>query len=75
MPTDNNRAITTTIMINQDATGYMPTAVQIGGASQPIKWAGGTYSASTNKVDIIGFTFVRAGNAWVQVFGQISPFG
>jgi hypothetical protein len=75
MPTDNNRAITATIMISQGNTGYMPTSLQIDGTSKTIKWAGGTYSVSTNKVDIIGFTFVRAGSDWAQVLGQISSFG
>jgi hypothetical protein len=75
MPLDNNRVITTTIMISQGLTGYAPTAVQIGGTASPIKWANGTYSVSSNKVDIVGFTFVRSGNVWSQVFGQISSFG
>jgi hypothetical protein len=75
MPLDNNRVITTTIMISQGLTGYAPTAVQIDGSAQTIKWTNGTYSVSSNKVDIVGFTFVRSENVWSQVFGQISSFG
>ena len=75
LPTDNNRVITATIMISQGATPYIPTAVQIGGASQVIKWAGGTASGTANKLDIVGFTFVSAGSVWAQVLGQISYFG
>jgi hypothetical protein len=74
MPTTNNRAITATIIISQGATGYSPTSVRIDGVTQSIKWSSGTYSVSTNKVDIVGFTFLRSGNAWSQVFGQISSF-
>ncbi len=74
MPTVNNRAITATVIISQGLTGYAPTSVRIEGVTQSLKWASGTYSLSSNKVDIIGFTFLRTGNAWSQVFGQISSF-
>jgi hypothetical protein len=75
VPTTDNRAITANVIISQGATGYIPNAVQINGVPQTIKWAGGTYSVSTNKLDIVGFTFLRAGATWSQVFGQISSFG
>ena len=74
LPTTNDRVLTATIMINQGPTGYSPTSLQIAGVTQSIKWAGGTYSVSTNKVDIVGFTFVRSGSTWTQVLGQISSF-
>ena len=74
IPTTNNRAVTATIIISQGLTGYSPTAVRIDGITQSIKWANGTYSVSTNKVDIGGFTFIRSGSSWAQVFGQISSF-
>jgi hypothetical protein len=74
IPTTDNRAITATIIISQGATGYSPTSVRIDGVTQSVKWSSGTYSVSTNKVDIVGFTFIRSGNAWSQVFGQISSF-
>ena len=74
VPTTNNRAVTATIIISQGSTGYSPTIVQIEGVTQSVKWAGGTYSVSTNKVDIIGFTFLRTSSNWTQVLGQISPF-
>lgn len=74
LPTTNNQAITTTIIISQGATGYSPTSVRINGVTQSIKWGGGTYSVSTNKVDVIGFTFIRTGATWSQVLGQINSF-
>ena len=74
LPTTNNRALTATIMINQGPTGYSPTIVRIDGVTQSVKWSGGTYSVSTNKVDVVGFTFIRTGSVWAQVFGQISSF-
>lgn len=74
LPTTDNRAITATIIISQGATGYSPNALRISGVTQSIKWSSGTYSVSTNKVDIVGFTFLRTSGTWSQVFGQISSF-
>lgn len=74
MPTTNGRAITANIMISQGSTPYAPTSVSIGGTPQTVKWANGTYSVTANNVDIVGFTFLRSGNAWTQVLGQISTF-
>jgi hypothetical protein len=74
LPTTDNRAITATIIISQGPTGYAPTSVRISGVTQSIKWSSGTYSVSTNKVDIVGFTFLRTSATWSQVFGQISSF-
>lgn len=74
LPITNNRAITATIIISQGATGYSPTVVRIDGVTQSLKWASGTYSVSTNKVDIVGFTFLRTNDSWSQIFGQISSF-
>jgi len=74
VPTDDNRAITTTIIINQGSTPYIPHALQIGGTPSTIKWAGGTASGTANQVDIVGFTFIRSGGSWVQVLGQINTF-
>ena len=48
--------------------------VQIAGAGQTIKWAGGTASGTANQVDIVGFTFIRSGGSWAQVLGQINTF-
>jgi hypothetical protein len=74
LPTDNNRAITVSILINQGATAYIPTALQIGGVPKTIKWAGGSAVGSSNQVDVVGFTFIRSGSDWAQVLGQINTF-
>lgn len=75
LPTDDNRAITTTIIINQGATPYIPTSIEIDGTPQTLKWSGGTASGNANSIDIAGFTFIRVGGNWVQVLGQINNFG
>jgi hypothetical protein len=74
IPTKNNRAITTTIILSQGPTAYVPNVVQIEGVTQSVKWGGGTYSGTANGVDIIGFTFIRSGSDWAQVLGQINTF-
>jgi hypothetical protein len=74
VPSDNNRATTATIILSQGSTAYIPTSVEINNVSQSIKWSGGTASGSANKVDIIGFTFIRTSSSWSQVLGQINPF-
>ena len=75
IPSTNNRVSTVTIVINQGSTAYIPQVVQIGGTASTIKWAGGTASGTANKVDIVGFTFIRSDNSWAQVLGQINTFG
>jgi hypothetical protein len=74
VPIDNNRAITTTILINQGSTAYIPTGLQINNSPVIVKWSGGTASGTANQVDIVGFTFIRSGSAWVQILGQINTF-
>jgi hypothetical protein len=74
IPVTDNRVTTVNIVINQGPTAYIPQAVQIGGTSSTIKWAGGTASGNANQVDIVGFTFIRSGGSWAQVLGQINTF-
>ena len=74
IPEDDDRVITTTIVINQSSTAYIPTDIQINTFPMSIKWAGGTGSGTANQVDIVGFTFIRSGGVWAQVFGQIATF-
>jgi hypothetical protein len=74
MPTTNNRAITTNILISQGNNAYVPNVVKVDGTTQTVKWANGTYSVTPNGVDIVGFTFLRSEGVWTQVLGQISSF-
>jgi len=68
VPTDNNYAITISIIINQGATGYYPNVLQIAGASQSIKWVNDTApSVNANKIDIYNFTLIRISDAWVAL--------
>jgi len=74
LPTTNNRVLSATIVISQGSTAYIPNIVQIAGVTQSIKWAGGTQSGTANSLDLISFNFIRTGNTWTNVIGQIAPF-
>lgn len=75
LSTTNNRSRTIVLVVVQGSTAYMPTAIQIGGVSQTVKWAGGVSpSGVSNYVNIVSFTFFRASDTWT-VIGQSGWFG
>jgi hypothetical protein len=75
VPTTNNRSIVCTLILVQGATARIPSAVQIGGVAQTIKWLGGSAPAGTpTGVDIVSFTLIRSGDAWSQVLGSLSSY-
>lgn len=75
VPTDNSKIMTINVLVTQGSTGYIPTVFQIAGASQTIRWAGGTAPTATSsagKIDIFSFTLQRtSGGAWI-VYGSSS---
>jgi hypothetical protein len=76
VPTTAGRIMSVTLVLAQGGTGYLPTAVQIDGVSQTIRWAGNTQpTPQANKTDVVVFTLIRTGaGAWV-VLGQMSSYG
>jgi hypothetical protein len=75
VPTTDNRIISTTIIITQTASAYIPNNVIINGDIIPISWSGGSLpSGNANQTDIVGFSFMRIGATWSKVFGQLSTF-
>jgi hypothetical protein len=72
--TTNLRIKALVLIINQGSTAYMPTAVQIDGVSQTVKWAGGvTPGGTASGINIVTFTLIRASSAWT-VIAQTSNF-
>jgi hypothetical protein len=75
VPTDVSKIMTINVFVTQGATGYIPTLFQIAGASNTIRWAGGTAptpTSSAGKIDIFSFTMQRtSGGAWI-VYGSSS---
>jgi len=71
-PTDDDKTLTVVVFVTQGATGYIPSAVQVAGVGQTIKWANGaapTPTSSAGKIDVFSFTFIRRASAWT-VFGS-----
>ena len=63
-----------TVIINQGATPYEVTAVQIGGAAQTIEWQGGVApTGNANGIDSFSFTILNDGGTYV-VLGQMVDF-
>ena len=68
----DGNAVSVVLILEQGATAYLPTAVQIAGSAQTIKWANGAAPVPTStagKIDIFSFTFVRRSSTWT-VFGS-----
>ena len=64
------QTISTTLIITQGGTAYIPSAVTInGGGSVTPKWQGGTVpTAVINRVNIVSFTFIcTATNTWTVI--------
>jgi len=63
-----------TVIINQGATPYEVTAVQIGGVAQTINWQGGSAPiGNANGIDSFSFTILNDGGTYV-VLGQMVDF-
>jgi hypothetical protein len=75
VPTTINRVTTVSLIITQGATGYYPTALQIGGVAQTINWIGNVIpTPSINRNDLVSFTLIRtAAPAWI-VTGAITGY-
>lgn len=72
MPSDNNKTMSITIVVTQGATGRIPSAFQIEGVAQTLRWVGNVTPTPTNsKIDIFSFSLIRQSGVWV-VLGQAS---
>jgi hypothetical protein len=75
VPTTADKIMSVTLVLSQGGTAYLPTALQIDGASQTIKWAGNTQpTPQANKTDVVVFTLIRVSTSWT-VLGQMSSYG
>lgn len=71
----NGEATSLTLVLNQGATAYIATAVQIAGASQTINWSANTQpSGNSNAIDVQSFSILRESGNYI-VLGQLSTFG
>jgi cytoskeletal protein CcmA (bactofilin family) len=76
-PTDNGKTISVTVVVVQGATGYIPSAFQIAGAAQTLRWSSSltpTPTSSAGKLDIFNFTLIRRASAWVVLGSAVTNF-
>ena len=73
--TTNNKVLGINLLLQQGTTGYYPSAFQIDGVNQTIKWQDGTApTASSNRLDVVNFTLLRISSIWI-VAGSLVAFG
>ena len=71
----DGNAVSVVLILEQGATAYLPTAVQIAGSAQTIKWADAeTPTGSANQFDVVSFTLIRRDGTW-YVLATLSTFG
>jgi hypothetical protein len=77
VPTNNNKAIGLTVIIEQETPAYKITGLQINSEDEgpvSISWYGGSQpSGVTNSTDIFAFSLIRVNNTW-KVLGQKTTF-
>ena len=74
VPTTNDRTIEIELVIEQGATGYLPTAIQIDDVAQTFVWENGVEpTPSVNASDVIKFTLLRSSDTWT-VLASLTRF-
>jgi hypothetical protein len=74
VPTTANRSLTVALILNQGAIAYLPTALQVDGASITIRWQGSVQpTPNPNQVDVVSFTLVRVGSTWFAL-GSLTTY-
>jgi hypothetical protein len=75
LPTVANRSYVTTFMLEQGATAYYTSSIQINGTSNTINWANASAPAPTaNRKEVESFTHFYTGTRWITM-GQLASFG
>lgn len=68
VPLTNLKTMTISVFVVQGSTGYRPSAFQINGVDQTIRWLGGitpTPTSSAGKIDIFNFSMIRRADTWI----------
>lgn len=74
IPSSIESTISIALIINQSAVAYLPNAVQINGASQNLKWQGGSEpTPNAESTDIFSFTLIYTGSTW-EVIGSLTTY-
>jgi hypothetical protein len=72
-------AVGVTVIINQGATAYVISNVQINGVNQRVRWVNGQNlgvapSGLANNNDIISFSMIHLGSGNFRIYGQLSSY-
>lgn len=68
-----------TVVINQGATAYTISNLQINGVQQTIRWIGGYGTGAApiglaNNTDVISFSMIHLGSGTFRILGQLSSY-
>lgn len=75
VPATDMRITVASVIISQGSSAYVPTAVQIEGVAQTVKWLYGVAaSGNASKTDMISYNLQRVGSSWV-VYAQSAYYG
>lgn len=77
VPVQNGYSVSVTVVVTQGSTGYIPSAVQVAGTGQTLRWTTGTAptpTSSAGKLDIFSFTMIRRGDAWIVLGSSVLNF-
>jgi hypothetical protein len=74
VPTTNDVSHSFSVVIDQGATAFIISAIQIAGAVQTILWADGSAPSGTNSgTDVFTFTLLRRSSTWT-VLGSATSY-
>jgi len=76
-PTTTDGFVTTvTVLCTQNATPFYPSAVQISGAAQTLRWANGTAPTpgGNTKIDAYSFSLIRRAGTWTVIGTAVVGF-
>jgi hypothetical protein len=75
MPTTANRSYVVILILNQGATPYYASVLQVNGVTQTMRWPNAFISGvNPNRIEIQALTLYYTGSNWI-VLAQITSFG
>jgi hypothetical protein len=74
--TGDNKTVSYALIIDQGATAYMPSTIQVNGSTQQVKWQGATGSpaGNPNQLDILSITILIDNEAIAEVFASLTTY-
>ena len=71
-----NSVTAATLIIDQGATAYKISNIQINGVNQTIRWVSVTpHTGTASNTDIVSFSLIYLGSSTYRVLGQSSSYG